>query len=90
MIKIRNNSGDVLEVSEELFNEQYEAQGWWREDEAPAADDPAADAAVPNLDGMTRDELNAKAAEAGVADPESFPNKAALIEAIQAAPQSEG
>lgn len=72
-MKIRNNAGQVLDVSEELFAEQYELQGYWR-------DDPE-----PNLEGMTRDELNAHAASVGVADPESFPNKAALIEAIAAA-----
>jgi hypothetical protein len=40
--------------------------------------------AVLNLDGMTRDELNAHAVAIGINEPESFPNKPALLEAIRA------
>ena len=39
----------------------------------------------PNLNAMTREELNAHAAMVGIAEPESFPNKAELIEAIEGA-----
>ena len=42
-----------------------------------------------NLDGMTRDELNAYAETHGVADPGSYPNKAELVKAIEAAPSGE-
>ena len=40
---------------------------------------------TPNLSGMTRDELNAYAADHGVSDPESFANKEELIGAIEGA-----
>ena len=39
----------------------------------------------PNVSAMTREELNAHAATIGIAEPETFPNKAELIEAIEAA-----
>jgi hypothetical protein len=41
---------------------------------------------TPNLGEMTRDELDAYAAEHGVADPGSFANKADLVAAIEAVP----
>jgi len=46
------------------------------------------DDATPNLRSMTRAELDAFATERGIADPAGFPNKDALIEAIEAAPEA--
>ena len=47
--------------------------------------------AAPNLRSMTRADLEAYAAECGVEAPESYPNKEALIEAIEGAvPADEG
>jgi TATA-binding protein-associated factor Taf7 len=46
-----------------------------------AATDQGAE--TPDFAGMKRDELNAYAAEHGVADPESFGTKAELIEHIE-------
>lgn len=43
-----------------------------------------AEPAGPALRAMTRDDLNARAAEVGVADAETLPNKDAVIEAIEA------
>jgi hypothetical protein len=37
------------------------------------------------LERLTRDELNVRAEEAGVADPAELPNKAAVVDAILAA-----
>lgn len=70
-MKIRHADGRELEVTDETFTDVYQAQGFEAVDESP------------NLDGMTRDELNAHAASLGIDDPESQPNKAALIDAIQ-------
>lgn len=42
-----------------------------------------------DLKGMTRDELNDVAGERGIADAASYPNKAELIAAIEAAPEPE-
>lgn len=41
------------------------------------------DAPAVNLDGLTRDELNAYAGRVGVEDAASLPNKAAVIAAIE-------
>jgi hypothetical protein len=41
--------------------------------------------AGPDLDGMTRDELDAEAKRHGVHDPERLPNKHAVVDAIRAA-----
>jgi hypothetical protein len=52
--------------------------------------EPQAAPAVPldraELEQMTRDELNAKAAEVGIADPGSLPNKEAVIDALVGPP----
>lgn len=57
----------------------YEWAGEGKPPEAPQ--DPEA----PALSKLTRDELNAHAAELGIESPESFPNKGDLITAIEAA-----
>lgn len=54
--------------------------------EPETAPEPIPEATVaPNLSEMKRADLNAYATEHGVADAESYPNKDALIEAIEAA-----
>jgi hypothetical protein len=82
-VKIRHpETGQELDIPEdEDFDATYRPQGF-----VPADDEAAAggDAAT-NLGAMTRDELNARAAEAGVDSPESLPNKAAVVEAIEGA-----
>lgn len=44
--------------------------------------------AVDELDRLTRDDLNLLAAEHGVSDPEQYPNKQAVIDAIRVATNS--
>jgi hypothetical protein len=72
LILIRHPDGRQIEVTEETFTEVYQGQGFERVSETE------------RLSALTRDELNAHAEDAGVADPASYPNKAALIEAIAA------
>lgn len=72
-ITIRHADGRQLEVAEETFTGVFEAQGFERVSESE------------RLNALTREELNQHAADLGVADPASFPNKAALIDAIETA-----
>ncbi len=73
-IPIRNpQTGEMLEVSEEMFDQVYSAQGYEKVDPDKS------------LSEMTRDELNTHAASVGVENPESLPNKDAVIEAIESA-----
>lgn len=71
LILIRHADGRQIEVTDETFTEVYRDQGFERVSETE------------RLSALTRDELNAHAENAGVADPASYPNKAALIEAIE-------
>lgn len=67
------DTGEVIDVSEEMFASQYEAQGYERVDGGD------------NLGDMTRDELNAHAESLGIADAANkatYPNKDALVQAI--------
>lgn len=98
-MRIRNvQTGEEMDVSDADFAAIYssrgfapaddeDAQGGWKPAAAPAPAVPAAEAteAPADLSAMTRDELEAHAASVGVADPASFPNKAALVQAIEAA-----
>lgn len=73
-IQIRNpETGEVIEVAQEHFDQVYSAQGYEKVDSDKSLGD------------MTRDELNARATDAGVDNPESLPNKDAVIEAIESA-----
>jgi hypothetical protein len=69
--KIRHADGRELEVTEETFTDVYQGQGFERVDEGP------------NLAALTRDQLNAHAENLAIADPAHYPNRAALIEAIE-------
>lgn len=72
-ITIRHEDGRQIEVAEETFVEVYQGQGFERVSESE------------RLAALTRDELNAHAENVGIADPAHYPNKAALIEAIETA-----
>lgn len=76
-ITIRHPDGRELEVAEETFTEVFQHQGFERVSESA------------KLAELTRDELNAHAANVGIADPAHYPNKAALIEAIESAQAAE-
>lgn len=71
-ILIKHADGREIEVTEETFTEVYRDQGFARVSESD------------RLSGLTREQLNAHAENAGVADPAHYPTKAALIEAIGA------
>jgi hypothetical protein len=53
-------------------------------DQICAATDPDAEPYAPDLDAMKRAELDAYAVEVGVEDPDTLPNKAAVVDAIRA------
>lgn len=52
------------------------------QDGSPFEDEAVQDAA-PNLNDMSRDELNAYAERLGIPDPEGLPNKGAVVQAIE-------
>jgi hypothetical protein len=81
-VKIRHpETGQDLDIPEdEDFDATYRPQGFVPVDAEDATGDE-----TPNLEKLTRDELNARATEAGVDSPESLPNKAAVVEAIEGA-----
>lgn len=92
------HTGSTIDTSEADFRDSWQGKGFVLDDpdapDAPAGEgaEPAAatapaeteDAATePDLAGMKRADLEAYAASHGVADPSSYPNKEALIEAIR-------
>lgn len=84
-VKVRHEDGREADITAAEVA-QYRDMGF-----APVDGDGQTDAAAEtNVNQMTRDELNAHAGTVGVADAESFANKADLIAAIEAQQASDG
>jgi hypothetical protein len=78
---------DVATLAPEALREAMASRLYQRTEGVPPPMNPAA---TGDLEAMTRAELDAYAADAGVDAPESLPNKTAVIEAIRARSASGG
>jgi hypothetical protein len=76
------NTGSTIDTTEADFATTWAAKGFVLDDGTAAEGAEPIEDAAPNLDAMKRDELDAYAAERGVADPGALPNKQAVIDAI--------
>lgn len=72
-ITIRHPDGRQIAVAEETFTEVFQHQGFEQVSERE------------RLAALTREDLDAHAEIVGIADPARYPNKAALIDAIESA-----
>jgi len=78
MPRFQNEQGRMLSARSGSFLERRLVRDGWTvvSDDAPG---------IPNLNGKTRAELNAIAADLGIENPESLPNIAAVKAAIEGA-----
>lgn len=76
-MRYQHPDGRLLDATEEDYESTFKAQGFEPVEPTEAG---------PDLEKLTRDDLNALATDKGIADPAALPNKAAVIEEIEGGP----